>query len=856
MAYDTNEERLLVKGSEQITRDLKVNRDAYIGETLDTKNLIIEDDLNVKGEAIFDDDVAIHGDLYVEGTTTTTSEAQVSSSGNYIVTRDNNATPLATGEYSGLAVNNYASGKIATITADKDGTWRISDSATASATTYTDISAYNGAYYTGLSQTTTTGPSGILTNVDADELASVVLNGSSYYHKAGNDWFGPVTLVSNALDMGSIVTDATLIATLNGLTKHDLVYYRSATDKSIDASTNQPLLTREEASNLTGGQALTWDATNERAVGKTIDTTVTANSNNLITSGAVKTAVDNAVDALDVASVGGDGCYISAISETDGKISATATTMDTAPTANSTKAVTSGGVKTAIDNEATARDTAITNAINALDVSSVGGDGCYISAISETDGKISATATTMDTAPTASSTKAVTSGGIQSAISTAESNAKNLANATGTLGIAHGGTGATTAANARTCLGLGNIATINKNSCTTQFLRGDGTWATPPSGSGTVTSVNVSVNGCTGTAVTTSGTVTLTNVPTCKVYKTMATANADRQLLLGEASESAGYGCVYVGNCCKATFNPGTGALKVNTVVTDTIYNYCSVNIYAYCASAVTTAKLYSYTGNNTANTIICACSTKTANSSLVSSVCDRCSCIGIMQCSTAACSCIDMTVNGTTQLVLSNSGVTAGVISARQLQLTGGTASDDPAVKASCYFGYPSCVFPVTQLEGLTKAKYFCCSTSDTKAHQLGSWGSGCTYVLCNSCFTDTMIPLGSWAPNYTDAYNMWCKGCSTDMYGQSGIVRGYRGITSNCRAYMCNLTSRDLVVWTHYYNYAVCKCSYCQSLPKNSRIEICCIGAMQVVEVLLPYDSFCNWAIKNGGEVTFSYR
>lgn len=441
MAYNTNEERLLVKGSEQITRDLKVNRDAYIGETLDTKNLIIEDDLNVKGESIFDDDVAIHGDLYVEGTTTTTSEAQVSSSGNYIVTRDNNSTPLTTGEYSGFAVNNYATGKIATITADKDGTWRISDSATASATTYTNISAYNGVYYTGLSQTTTTGPSGILTNVDADELASVVLNGSSYYHKAGNDWFGPVTLVSNALDMGSIVTDATLIATLNGLTKHDLVYYRSAVDKTIDASTNQPLLTRAEASNLTGGQALTWDATNEKAVGKTIDTTVTANSSNLITSGAVNTAISSAVDALDVASVGGDGKYISAISETDGKISATATTMDTAPTASSTKAVTSGGVYTAIDNEATARNNAIssaiatevtnrniaiTNAINALDVSSVGGDGKYISAISETDGKISATVTTMDTTPTASSTKAVTSGGVKTAID-AEATARGTA---------------------------------------------------------------------------------------------------------------------------------------------------------------------------------------------------------------------------------------------------------------------------------------------------------------------------------------------------------------------------------------------------------------------------------------------
>lgn len=417
MAYNTQEERLKVKGSEQITRDLKVNRDLFVNGTTDTKNLIVEDDATVKGEAIFEDDVAIHGDLYVEGTTTTTSEAQVSSSGNYVVTRDNNGTPLATNEYSGLAVNNYATGKIATITADKDGTWRISDSATATATTYTNISAYNGVYYTGLTQTVTTGPSGILTNVDADELASVVKNGSSYYHKAGNDWFGPVTLVNNALDIGSIVTDATLIATLNSLTKNDLVYYRSAIDKTIDASTNQPLLTRAEASNLTGGQALTWDATNEKAVGKTIDTTVTASSNNLITSGAVKTAIDNeatardnaissaistevtnrntaitnAVNALDVSSVGGAGKYISAISETNGKISATATTMDTAPTANSTNAVTSGGVKTAIDNEATARNTAITNAVNALDVTDTAVSGKYVSAVSETNGKISVT---------------------------------------------------------------------------------------------------------------------------------------------------------------------------------------------------------------------------------------------------------------------------------------------------------------------------------------------------------------------------------------------------------------------------------------------------------------------------------
>ena len=66
--------------------------------------------------------------------------------------------------------------------------------------------------------------------------------------------------------------------------------------------------------------------------------------------------------------------------------------------------------------------TAITAAINALDVSSVGGDGKYISAISETDGKISATATTMDTTPTAGSTNPVTSEGIKTALEVLQSN--------------------------------------------------------------------------------------------------------------------------------------------------------------------------------------------------------------------------------------------------------------------------------------------------------------------------------------------------------------------------------------------------------------------------------------------------
>jgi hypothetical protein len=42
MAYDTQEERLKVRGSEQITRDLKVNRDAFVGGDLTVNNASIK----------------------------------------------------------------------------------------------------------------------------------------------------------------------------------------------------------------------------------------------------------------------------------------------------------------------------------------------------------------------------------------------------------------------------------------------------------------------------------------------------------------------------------------------------------------------------------------------------------------------------------------------------------------------------------------------------------------------------------------------------------------------------------------------------------------------------------------------
>lgn len=174
----------------------------------------------------------------------------------------------------------------------------------------------------------------------------------------------------------------------------------------------------------------------------------------------------------DITIASGDKLVVTDSSDS-GKVARASIAFDGSTT---TKALTQKGTF-----EAFAKSGDITTAIQALDVSSVGGDGKYISAISETDGKISATATTMDTTPTANSTKAVTSGGIKTALdgksSTSHTHGNitndgkigstaNLPVVTGTSGAVTTGTWATSASDTGSISGAGSANT---------FARGDHT---------------------------------------------------------------------------------------------------------------------------------------------------------------------------------------------------------------------------------------------------------------------------------------------------------------------------------------------------------------------------------------------
>jgi hypothetical protein len=205
----------------------------------------------------------------------------------------------------------------------------------------------------------------------------------------------------------SVVTTENGVVTAESLATTD----PTAIDTTITAIAT---ISQDSKGKITATKKTIQSATTSQPGVVQLSSAINSNSE---TTAATSKAVQDAVaaskadiEALDVAEVGGAGKYISAISETDGKISATVSNIQSTYTPD-----------TAATKNLPVDSVAVKAAIETLDVSEVGADGSYIKKIKEVDGKISATVEQMDTAPTSSSTKPVTSGGVYNALESKQS---------------------------------------------------------------------------------------------------------------------------------------------------------------------------------------------------------------------------------------------------------------------------------------------------------------------------------------------------------------------------------------------------------------------------------------------------
>lgn len=331
---DTNVEDIYVNGS--VKTDLTVEGDITATENITAHDITANNDLFVNNNAI------IAGDLEVRGTTFSSEVENVQADGDWIVLRANNQTPLANGDYAGFVFHNYnAAGKDAAITVDNKGTFRISTQTTEAVSPLSNTWLVDEQYFhsnVDFSQAT------LLTeNYPVTRYQEVFTDIEAY--KSGNNhyFYDPNAATIEYYDnvvFNTVLQKVELAGNVVSFTpdplvdtSHEVHFYTSISFMEPQASDMEPILTRAESTDLVGGNLLQWDATAEKAVN----------------GGNLATAIANAINALDAANVGGAGKYIQSISEANGIITAVGQTMDTIPTANSTKAITSGAVKTALD---------------------------------------------------------------------------------------------------------------------------------------------------------------------------------------------------------------------------------------------------------------------------------------------------------------------------------------------------------------------------------------------------------------------------------------------------------------------------------------------------------------------------
>ena len=197
-------------------------------DKLSVKDATVENELEVKGRVNAESDVYVSGDLFVSGGTHTTTTEDISAESDIITLRSNNNLSLETGQVSGIVVNKYNGIDDLSIVTDNEGTVRVG-TGKGTPTPYAQI-AYN--------------------NED-----------NKYYRYTENEDGTYSYSLLNPQPSG-VLTDWAGKKQIDGYT-----LYSSAIFTVIEKTSLQPLLTREEESDLTDGAVLVWDAEKTKAVG-------------------------------------------------------------------------------------------------------------------------------------------------------------------------------------------------------------------------------------------------------------------------------------------------------------------------------------------------------------------------------------------------------------------------------------------------------------------------------------------------------------------------------------------------------------------------------------------------------------
>lgn len=139
----------------------------------------------------------------------------------------------------------------------------------------------------------------------------------------------------------------------------------------------------------------------------TVDSQYNDNGTNPVNGKAITDAFATLHPSGDTLTVDA-GYYLSSITQTNGIISIGQTKMDTTPTSNSKKPVTSGGVYDAIKE--------VKDKVDGLDLAKVGGTGKYVKWVQQDDGQLSAEAGDVVSTYSASGTEPINGTGVKAAI--------------------------------------------------------------------------------------------------------------------------------------------------------------------------------------------------------------------------------------------------------------------------------------------------------------------------------------------------------------------------------------------------------------------------------------------------------